>query len=109
MSTELKPGHPGNRVWVGNTCDEWCILVAASDRREARRMACRSCADLTGMDYSDVLLDLRLHLWRRPNGEFVHTDLCGVAESDEDYALLGFASDEERTWYIADGKPEEES
>lgn len=56
---------------------------------------------------SDVLMGLRIRLYRRPDNSIIHTEYQGAADSEADYEALGFDTDEEHTWYKADGRPEE--
>lgn len=103
----LESGHPGNRVWIADDNGEFSVLVAAPNRREAKRMAFAACCGFDDATPSEVLMGLRLHLYRRPDNSIIHTEYQGAADSEADYEVLGFDTDEEYTWYKADGRPEE--
>ena len=104
----LEAGHPGNRVYCahayGPDSPEWVILVAARDNREARRLALPVLESLCDPD-QDVILDMRVRLFHRPNGGIGPPDVRGAAETPEEFKALGFECDEDATWFEDDPRP----
>lgn len=100
----LERGHPGNRVYLAYAGHaDWCVLVCARNVRGARRLALPVLDALTGCPGDPVTpVDVHARIYRRPDGSIVQTEYEGATGDGDDYGQVGFASDEDDTWYIPD-------